>query len=220
MSRHSRVNNSKINNENYLNMNNTEIFFHGSYRLFDHFTLNHLGEGEGKSKFGHGIYITSSYKTAALYAGKAGKRQGADTFYVYTIEVPVMTDENHLFSCKPVTTLVAARIEKALGETIPEQAKSLGKFFRKYVGNVLTNKRGTVKQMTDKADDAAEDAATSFLNENGIIYLAYPYAQTKPDGDTNRAVLNENDIRIVKVEQVDVDEKNKLIEGSERVITL
>ena len=58
-------------------MNNTEIFYHGSYRLFDHFTLNHLGEGEGKSKFGHGIYITSSYKTAALYAGKAGKRQGA-----------------------------------------------------------------------------------------------------------------------------------------------
>ena len=90
MSRHSRVNNSKINNENYLNMNNTEIFYHGSYRLFDHFTLNHLGEGEGKSKFGHGIYITSSYKTAALYAGKAGKRQGADTFYVYTIAVPAM----------------------------------------------------------------------------------------------------------------------------------
>lgn len=199
-------------------MNNTEIFYHGSYRLFDHFTLNHLGEGERKSKFGHGIYITSSYKTAALYAGKAGKRQGADTFYVYTIEVPVMTDENHLFSCKPVTTLVAARIEKALGETIPEQAKNLGKFFRKYVGNVLANKRGTVKQMTDKADDAAEDAATSFLNENGIIYLAYPYAQTKPDGDTNRAVLNGECIRILKIEQVEVDEKNKLIEGSEKQI--
>ena len=196
-------------------MNNTEIFFHGSYRLFDHFTLNHLGEGEGKSKFGHGIYITSSYKTAALYAGKAGKRQGADTFYVYTVEVPVMTDENHLFSCKPVTTLVAARIEKALGESIPEQAKSLGKFFRKYVGNVLTNKRGTVKQMTDKADDAAEDAATLFLNENGVIYLAYPYAQTKPDGITNRTVFNVENIRILKVEQVQVDGENDLIEGSQ-----
>jgi hypothetical protein len=33
-------------------------------------------------------------------------------------------------------------------------------------------------------------------------------------------VLNENYIRIVKIEQVDVDEKNKLIEGSERVVTL
>lgn len=200
-------------------MASTEIFYHGSYRLFDHFVLNHLGEGEGKSKFGHGIYITSSFATAALYAAKAGKRNGVDTFYVYTVEVPVLTDENHLFSCKPVTAAVASRIEKALGETIPEQAKSLGKFFRKYVGNILTNKRGTVKQMAEKADDSAEDAAATFLNDNGVIYLAYPYAQTKPDGDTNRAVLNGECIRILKIEQVEVNEKNKLIEGSERTVT-
>lgn len=200
-------------------MKSTEIFYHGSYRLFDHFVLSHLGEGEGKSKFGHGIYITSSYATAALYAAKAGKRNGVDTFYVYTVEVPVLTDENHLFSCKPVTAAVASRIEKALGESIPEKAKCLGKFFRKYVGNVLTNKRGTVKQMTEKADDSAEDAAATFLNDNGVIYLAYPYAQTKPDGDTNRAVLNGECIRILKIEQVEVNEKNKLIEGSERTVT-
>ena len=201
-------------------MKDTEIFYHGAYRLFDHFELNHLGEGEGKSKFGHGLYITSSFATAALYAAKAGKRNGVDTFYVYTVEVPMMTDDNHLFSCKPVAPQVASRIEMALGESIPEKAKSLGKFFRKYVGNVLANRRGTVKQMTDKADDAAEDAATSFLNENGIIYLAYPYAQTKPDGDTNRAVLNGECIRILKIEQVEVDGKNKLIEGSEIEIKL
>ena len=201
-------------------MASTEILYHGSCYLFDKFSSAFLGTGEGKSKFGHGIYITSNFATAALYAGKAGKRQRVDTFYVYTVEVPVMTDENHLFSCKPVTTQVATRIAKALGESIPEQAKSLGKFFRKYVGNVLTNKRGTVKQMTDKADDAAEDAATLFLNENGVIYLAYPYAQTKPDGVTNRAVLNGECIRILKIEQVEVDGKNKLIEGSKRVVTL
>ena len=200
-------------------MASTEIFYHGSYRLFDHFVLNHLGEGEGKSKFGHGIYITSSFATAALYAAKAGKRNGVDTFYVYTVEVPALTDENHLFSCKPVTAAVASRIEKALGESIPEGAKCLGKFFRKYVGNVLTSKRGSIKKMTEKADDAAEDAATSFLNDNGVIYLAYPYAQTKPDGDTNRAVLNGECIRILKIEQVEVNEKNKLIEGSERTVT-
>ena len=199
-------------------MASTEIFYHGTYRLFGHFNLNHLGEGEGESKFGHGIYLTSNYATAALYAAKAGKRKGCDTFYVYTVEVPVLTDDNHLFSCKPVTAEVVSRIEKALGEYIPEKAKSLGKFFRKYVGNILTNQRGTVKQMTSKADDAAEDAATEFLNDNGVIYLAYPYAQTKPDGDTNRAVLNGECIRILKIEQVAVNDKNKLIEGTERLI--
>ena len=101
-----------------------------------------------------------------------------------------------------------------------KEAKVLGKYFRKYVGNVLTNKRGTVNQMTDKATDAAEDAAASFLNENGVIYLAYPYAQTKPDGDTNRAVLNGECIRILKIEQVEVNEKNTLIKGSQKEIKL
>jgi hypothetical protein len=72
--------------------------------------------------------------------------------------------------------------------------------------------------MTDKADDAAEDAAASFLSDNGVIYLAYPHAQTNPDGDTNRAVLNGECIRILKIEQVEVDGKNKLIEGSEKQI--
>lgn len=201
-------------------MRHKEIFYHGSCYLFDKFSSAFLGAGEGKSKFGHGIYITSSFATAALYAAKAGKRHGVDTFYVYTVEVPVLTDENHLFSCKSVTAAVASRIEKALGESIPEEVKSLGKYFRKYVGNILTNKRGTVKQMRDKVDDVAEDAVTSFLNDNGVIYLAYPYAQTKPDGDTNRAVLNGECIRILKIEQVEVDDKNKLIEGSKRVITL
>ena len=67
---------------------------------------------------------------------------------------------------------------------------------------------------------AAKSVVAEFLNKIGVVYLAWPQSQTKPDGDTNRAVLNENYIRIVKIEQVDVDEKNKQIEGSERVITL
>ena len=49
----------------------------------------------------------------------------------------------------------------------------------------------------------------------GVVYLAWPQSQTKPDGETNRAVLNQNDIRIVKVEQVEVDDKNRLIEQLE-----
>ena len=48
----------------------------------------------------------------------------------------------------------------------------------------------------------------------------WPHSQSKLDGDTNRAVLNENDIRIVKIEQVECDEKNRLIEGSKKAINL
>ena len=201
-------------------MNNAEILYHGSCYLFDRFSLEFLGSGEGKSKFGHGIYITSSYKTAALYAAKAAKANGKEYCYVYTVEVPLLTDDNHIFSCKPVNANVAERAEKAIGEAIPDEVKSAGKLFRKYLGNLLTGQRTTIKKMMSKADAEAENAVSEFLNKIGIVYLAWPQSQTKPDGDTNRAVLNENDIRIVEVELVDVDEKNKLIEGSERVITL
>lgn len=201
-------------------MASTEILYHGSCYLFDKFSLEFLGSGEGKSKFGHGIYITSSYKTAALYAAKAAKANGKDSCYVYTVEVPLLTEDNHIFSCKPVNADVAQHAEKAIGEAIPDEVKSAGKLFRKYLGNLLTGQRSTIKKMMSKADATAESAVAEFLNKIDVVYLAWPQSQTKPDGDTNRAVLNENDIRIVKVEQVDVDEKNNLIEGSERVITL
>ena len=198
----------------------TETFYHGTCYLFDRFSSAFLGAGEGKSKFGHGIYITSSYKTAALYAAKAAKANGKECCYVYTVEVPMITDDNHIFSCKPVNEDVVQRVEKEIGEAIPDEVKSAGKLFRKYLGNLLTGQRSTVKKMMSKADATAESVVAEFLNKIGVVYLAWPQSQTKPDGDTNRAVLNANDIRIVKIEQVDVNEKNRLIEGSERVITL
>ena len=198
----------------------TETFYHGSCYLFDKFSSAFLGAGEGKSKFGHGIYITSSYKTAALYAAKATKANGKKCCYVYTVEVPMITDDNHIFSCKPVNADVVQRVEKEIGEAIPDEVKSAGKLFRKYLGNLLTGQRSTIKKMMSKADATAESVVAQFLNKIGVVYLAWPQSQTKPDGDTNRAVLNANDIRIVKIEQVEVDKNNKLIEGSERVITL
>ena len=201
-------------------MAQTEVFYHGTCHLFDKFSLSFLGSGEGKSKYGHGIYLSSSYKTAALYASKAAKANGKESCYVYTVEVPVMTDDNHIFSCKAVNNQVVSRVEKAIGEAVPEEVKGAGKLFRKYLGNLLTGQRGTVKKMMGKADAAAENAVSQFLNTVGIVYLAWPQSQTKPDGDTNRALLNEKDIRIIKVEQVKVDEKNKLIEGSEIEIEL
>jgi hypothetical protein len=92
--------------------------------------------------------------------------------------------------------------------------------FRKYIGNLLTGQHGTVKKMMGKADAAAENAASKFLDSVGVDYLVWPQSQTKPDGETNRAVLNEGKIRILKVVQVDVDAKNKLIPGSEKEVTL
>ena len=201
-------------------MKTTETLYHGSCHLFDKFSLSFLGSGEGKSKFGHGIYITSSYKTAVLYASKAAKANGKECCYVYTIEVPMLNNDNHIFSCKAVNASVVDRIEKVIGEAIPDEVKRAGKYFRKYLGNLLIGQRATVKQMMAKADATAENAVSQFLNSVGVIYLAWPQSQAKPDGETNRALLNEKEIKILKIEQVECDDKNKLIEDSKKLIQL
>ena len=201
-------------------MKTTETLYHGSCHLFDKFTLSFLGSGEGKSKFGYGIYITSSYKTAVLYASKAAKANDKTSCYVYAVEVPVLTEDNHIFSCKTVNASVVDRVEKVIGEAVPDEVKSVGKYFRKYLGNLLTGQRSIVKKMKSKADTTAENAVSQFLNSVGVIYLAWPQSQTKPDGETNRALLNEKEIKILKIEQVGCDDKNKLIEDSKKLIQL
>ena len=132
-----------------------------------------------------------------------------------------MIEENHLFSVRPVNPSIIERTEKALGEQIPDEARAVGKFFRKYVGNKLTGKNGTTKQLIDKADLNAEKAASKFFSEIGLEFFAWPQAQSKPEGLTNRVVLNIDKIRIVRIDKVELDSKKfQFVEGSEKEIPL
>ena len=125
--------------------------------------------------------------------------------YIYTVEVPQLTDDNHIFSSRPVNEAIIQRAEKKVGETLPEEAKSAGKYFRKYLGNLLIGNRTTVKKMISKADAEAESAAAKFLDSIGVVFLVWPHSQNKPDGDTNRAVLNEHNIKIIDVMEIIVN---------------
>ncbi len=144
-----------------LNTMNKETFYHGSACCFDKFSLSYLGTGEGKSKFGHGIYITSSYETAEHYAIKAMHLNThciGGYCYIYEVEVPQLTDDNHIFSSRPVNEDIIKRAEEKIEERIPDEAKSAGKYFRKYIGNLLVGNRTTIKKMISKADADAESA--------------------------------------------------------------
>ena len=188
--------------------------------LFKKFDIAHALEGDGKAKFGFGTYVTESYTSAAHYAYNK-KRPENKNYYVYTLEIPDMSADNHLFSIRPVHSSIIERTEKALGEQIPDEARRVGKYFRKYVGNRLTGKEGTVKQLIGSADLDAEKVASKFFSEIGLEYFAWPQAQSKPDGLTNRVVLNIDKIRIVRIDKVELDPKKfQLIEGSEEEITL
>ena len=192
------------------------IVYHGTTSKFNHFDPAHLGEGEGKSKFGVGHYATSVYNTAALYAGKCKGR----TKYVYTLDIPDLTDSNHIVSAKPLHNTIIEKVEEQIGQ-IPDEAKSSGKSFRKYIGNLLLGNKGTVKQMIGSLSIEGEIEASKFLYGIGVLYLVWAQSQARPDnGQINVAILDDSIIEIKKIEKVKLDEKGKFIDGSNQIVKM
>lgn len=180
-------------------------YYHGSSALFPRFDLTHVLEGDGKIKFGYGVYLTSSFKSAAHYSG-ANKE--AATHYVYTVEVPDLTASNHIAFKQSVNPEIIRQAALKLGFAIPENKTLDGKEFRKFLAKHFN---GGI---------AGEKAASEFLKSIGVDFIVWPYNWKNPAMGTNVAVLDENDVEIVRIDQVELDGKQQLVSGSEKEITL
>ena len=196
-------------------------FYHGSSaEPFDRFSLEHALEGDGKVKFGWGVYVTEKYTTAAHYAFNKHRPENRD-FYVYTVEIPDRSDDNCLSLLKgvPVTDSIVKRVEAKLGTTIPAEAKVEGIPFRKFLANKLSSLDLPVKKMIDKATVAGEKAASELLSSVGVDLIEWPYNWQKPQAEKNMAVLDDKKVRIVRIEKVELDPKgHQLIKGSRHII--
>lgn len=183
------------------------IFYHGSSALFTRFDLSHVLTGAAKVKFGFGVYLTSSFRSAAHYSGA---NKDAATHYVYTVEIPEITVDNHIAFKQPLNTEIFKRAENKLDCNIPEKATLDGKEFRKFLA----------KKLGGGTDIQSEKLASEFLSSIGVDFITWPYNWKNPALGTNVAVLDENNIKIVKVEQVELDAKQQLIAGSEKEVIL
>ena len=182
-----------------------ETFYHGTSVLFDRFDLSHALEGDGKVKFGYGVYVTSSYRSAAHYAGS---NRSAQHFYVHTVETPEIAESNYIAFKEPVKPSILKRAEDKLGEAIPQKVVHDGKDFRKYLS----------KKLTGAVDLEGEKAASAFLESIGVEFIVWPYNWKNPALGTNRAVLNDQKVRIVRIDEVELDDKKQLVEGSQKPI--
>jgi len=61
-------------------------------------------------KFGFGIYLTESEASAVHYSQPRNQALTKD-HYLYTVEIPDLTDDNHLVSAKPVHPAIIQRTE-------------------------------------------------------------------------------------------------------------
>ena len=114
-----------------------ETYYHGTSVLFKEFDLAHVLEGDGKVKFGYGVYVTSKFRTAAHYAGA---NPTATTFYVYTVEIPEEKEDNYIAFKQSVHPHIIQNTEAKLGITVPEKMMADGKDFRKWLAKQLTGK--------------------------------------------------------------------------------
>ena len=196
-------------------------FYHGSSaEPFERFSLDHALEGDGKVKFGWGVYVTEKYSTAAHYAFNKHRPENRD-FYVYTVEIPDRTPDNRLSLLKgvPVAESIVSRVEAKLRDKVPAEAQAEGISFRKYLANKLTGEDKPVKKMIDKATVVGEKAASEFLCSLGVDLIEWPYNWQKPDAEKNMAVLDDRKVRIIRIEKVELDPKgHQLIEGSQQII--
>lgn len=174
----------------------TRTLYHGSPYLFDHFDLSGAGEGTG-IKFGFGVYLTEAEASAVHYS-QPRNMDYMPEHYIYTVEIPDLTADNHISSALPVSASVIQKVEKKLGMSVPDKIKAKGKEFRKWVGMTITGGR--------KSGFVEEKAAAQLLNSIGVLYNIWPTAQTKPDGLKNIAVFDSSNIQIIKKEQIEIRE--------------
>lgn len=192
------------------------IVYHGSSVLFDSFDLEHALEGDGKAKFGYGVYVTSSYKSAAHYA--FNKRRPENTnYYVYTLVIPDRTDDNSLSLLKGVHVKddILDRCQRKMCEFFIYEATVEGTPFRKYLANRLLGLHDTPKKMTSKTTVEGEKLASQFLLSIGVELIEWPFTWAKPEGDKNYAVLDDRKVTIKCIDKVELDDKKQLIPGSE-----
>ena len=173
------------------------IFYHGSPNLFDCFELTGAGDGTGL-KYGYGVYLTE-VEASAVHYSQPRKQEFAQKHYLYTVEIPDLRDGEYLISAKPVTESIVAAVESKLGVKAPENIKAAGKEFRKWIGTTLTGAK--------KADFIEEKKAAELLESIGVHYNVWPQAQNKPDGFKNIAVFDASRVKIVKVEEIEIESK-------------
>lgn len=176
--------------------------YHGSPYLFDQFDLSGAGEGTG-IKFGFGVYLTE-VEASAVHYSQPRNLDYMPEHYLYTVEIPDLTEDNHISSALPVSVGIIQKVEKKLGVSVPDSIKAKGKEFRKWVGITITGAK--------KSGFPEEEATAQFLNTIGVLYNVWPTAQTKPDGPKNIAVFDSSNIKIIKKEQIEIkEEKGKWI---------
>jgi len=199
-----------------------QTFYHGTSKLFKQFDpKGTIGTGEGKSKFGWGVYLAAKYDSAVLYSGKGGGFMAPD-HYVYTVEIPDITPDTYLIQCMPVPAWIVEAFEAEiapLGEK-RDEITAWGLDFRKEMeAGIYAKHHDGIRPKTEAEVAEGQALAAEWMMAHGLIGTCWPQGKWPDKGEGRQpkeyklAVFDGADIHIAKIERVETYYKITKREG-------
>ena len=165
--------------------------FHGSPYCFKYFQFRAQSEQEG-IRLGYPIFLTNSEPLAAMYSDKKGCPR-PEHHYLYTVQIPDLTPDNHFFLDGPVSRSIVKRAEEYLHTTIPVEATATGKAFKDWLES-LGGKRRTLEERKLRA--------VCLLHRFGVVAIAWQYKRSRK-GVINYAIMFPGDCHVQKCEHIE-----------------
>lgn len=183
-----------VDNQGTFSAENTDILFqdayHGSPHVFDRFSADYIGTGEGNQTFGWGLYFTNAQNIAEGYASKLVKRQLPESE-----QFIVSYDASHKVAQKDLDEIQALldREPESIQEKIEwladtrgnyseewlrETAKAFHRSFEEHVNSTYERTRSvyetnlnTVKNRLDNLKKKYNEISQEIINDKGSTYL-------------------------------------------------
>lgn len=156
------------------------IFYHGSAYTFDKFDMSKVGSGDGKNKYGFGLYFSDNEDTARYYFRELGIGKQKKTAKIYSVRLKNVDDyvgwEDEISD-----DLLQKVIKKLNSKMLYEDAEEIERENNEYG---LWSFRSLYEHLSVILD--GQKQATDFLNSLGVsgtfvkddfhkgnIYVAY-----------------------------------------------
>ncbi|MDR3048730.1 MAG: hypothetical protein LBV16_02665 [Elusimicrobiota bacterium] len=217
-----------VSNRGTFDENNPDIYYqsayHGSPYLFDEFSTEHIGSGDGNQVFGWGIYTAQEKETGIKYAKELQERKRNEKFLfihqrepagLYKVDIPesdVMLDWYKSLSEQP------QKVKKELFDILKE---AIDIIFNKYNHSIYTTENSysdswTGEQFYKRLSEIVDGqkAASLLLNKHGIEGIQY-YTNGRFNigkATPNFVVFNDKAIKILDREvyyQSGIDKKQQ-----------
>lgn len=165
--------------------------FHGSPYCFKYFQFRAQSEKDG-IRLGYPIFLTNCEPLAAMYSDKKGGPRSKH-HYLYTVQIPDLTPDNHFFLDGSVSQSIIKRAEEYFHTTIPAEATVTGKAFKDWLES-LGEKRRTLEERKRRA--------VCLLKRFGVVAIAWHYKRYGK-GIINYAIVSPSDCLVQKCEHIE-----------------